>query len=86
MRTKIYIVKGNTGSFEDRIDWLVIAFKSKKKADDYARKCKIEAKKIYKKTKEYSFSSHAKNPLDAKMLMDYTGTFYTTEEIDLENE
>ncbi len=75
---KIYIVEGTTGEHSDRTDWVVCAYKSKKRAEDHVRKAMLRAKEI-EQTRENRYSVPVGiNEFDKHMRMDYTGTEYYT--------
>jgi hypothetical protein len=80
---KIYIVEGTTGDYSDRTDWVVCAFRSKKKAEDLAHKAMRRAKEIQISRPSRYDAPKGENEFDAKMQMDYTGTEYYIVECDL---
>lgn len=69
----IYLVHGYTGEYEDRYEWIVSAFTTKRKADNHAKKAQDFANK--QKYREWD-STISPNPFDAGMSLDYTGTTY----------
>ena len=82
---KIYLVQGTTGEYSDRKDWTVCAYRSKEKAYDHASKAMRRAMKLhYMGWKSYDNNGEV-NEFDSKMQIDYTGTEYTTEEVELKS-
>ena len=49
---KIYIVRGPTGEYSDRSEWVVCAYPNKRDAEKHADLAKIELHRIYKEKKE----------------------------------
>lgn len=80
---KIWIVEGTTGEYSDRDDWAVVAYKSKKKAEDHVRNAMLRAKEIEESRESRYHAAEGVNQFDPKMRMDYTGTEYYTVECDL---
>lgn len=90
---KIYIVRGYTGEYSDQSNWLVKAFNKEKSAkklvDDLSKLCSlifVEMKILGIHSEEFDqyINSSGILKLDPGFLMDYTGTLYTVEEIELE--
>jgi len=86
MKTKkIYVVIGSTGEYSDRMEWLVKAFTSEKKAMKHVTKASEAARKIELNRKSPYHAPENLNIYDPQMLMDYTGTNYHYEEVILES-
>lgn len=81
--SKIYIVMGHTGEFEDYTKWSVIAYTDEKLAERHAGLAEQRAKQIrllcQANNLHYGTQNVEKNQFDPKMLMDYGGTNYTVE-------
>lgn len=89
MLGKIWIVSGATGEYSDRTEWLVKAFCTEKRAadfvdklDDYMRKEKAKFGPNIGWDNRSAIAEN--NPYDPNMRMDYTGTNYYYEEVELE--
>ena len=80
---KIWIVEGTTGEYSDRTDWVVCAYKSKKKAEDHVFNAMRRGKEIEKSRESRYRVAEGANEFDPKMRMDYTGTEYYTVECEL---
>lgn len=80
---KIYIVCGMTGEYSDSFDWNVCAYTDKNIAEEHARKAMLRGKEIQKSNQRYYRPKHGENQFDVEMSMDYTGTEYTVNEVDL---
>ena len=82
--SKVYVIIGQTGQYDDYREWNVIAFKHKTKANNYLKLVQDKADEIYEKQRNrYSFNERD-NEYDPRMSMDYNGTKYTIEELKLE--
>ena len=96
---KIYIVKGSTGAYSDKVTWLVKAFSDKGKADLLCRELNEAADGIqkefdyinvsiyymYEEKYRYIFDKFPKHAEDPFFDMSYTtGTFYNAVECELE--
>lgn len=81
---KIYLVQGTTGEYSDRTDWVVCAYRSKQKAEDHASKAMHRAMELFKSGWR-SYNSEEVNEFDPGMRIDYTGTEYTTFEVELKS-
>jgi len=87
---KIYIVFGECGEYEDFTSWVVRAFKSKKKAEEFILKAKKEINVLYEKTKHMTNSPNIfskprpRTECDPAPHFDYTGTGYRYEETELD--
>ena len=83
---KIYIVRGATGEYEDRIDWLVKAYWSLRKAKAHAKKAQRRASELFSHDFDERRKARTKNEFDKEMRMDYVGTWYYVETVEFENE
>ena len=84
----IYIVTGSTGEYDDRYEWNVKAFSSKEKADDLCgelNKLTEGASKLSYKERD-ELAEAVQESLDPKCSIDYTGTYYNIEELEVDNE
>lgn len=84
----IYIVTGSTGEYDDRYEWNVKAFSSKEKADNL---CGV-LNKLMEGARDLTYKERSKleekiqKSLDLKCSIDYTGTYYNIEELEVDNE
>lgn len=83
----IFVVYGETGEHSAHIHWPVKGFKDEKKAKTLVQKATEYARTLflnhpYRWTQE---PAHFKSPHDPNLLMDYNGTRYYYEAIELEN-
>ena len=83
----VYVVEGNTGEYEDRFDWIVKAFTSKDRAEDLARELNILVKNSGRDM-SYEDRDNLQNMirenLDPNCYVEYTGTYYSIKEIEVE--
>lgn len=82
----IYVVRGQTGEYSDRSEWLVKAFRTVEETQAFIIKCDAIAKQLFIEYKNSRWSTAGLHPYDKKFLMDYTGTNYSYDEIDLEDQ
>lgn len=84
----IYIVTGSTGEYDDRYEWNVKAFSSKEKADDLcgALNKLMEGASKLKHKERYELQEMIQESLDRLCSIDYTGTYYNIEILELDNE
>lgn len=82
---KIFVVRGQTGEYSDRTEWPVKAFTDEDKAKEFVVQADAIARELYiQAEKSHSFwSFKGTHPLDSKFEMDYTGTSYYYEEVEL---
>ena len=80
--TKIYIVKGWTGEYSDKHEWPVAAYEDEKTAVEHAHQAEVRAKELWV---DYHANDGItwKNEYDLDMDMDYTGTHYYVEVVEL---
>lgn len=87
---KAYVVAGFTGAWEDAIDWSVRAFVSKEKAQKFVDDANQWLKdngfyRIEKGDKKlWNVDYHPECPFDKNLCVDFNGTSYSMEEIDLD--
>jgi len=93
IKVTIYIVVGECGEYDDYRDWVVKAFRSEERADEFVKEVTAEYERLRKK---YSGSAIADawymrmheagdfNPLDPGMLTDDSGTEYSHFPVELE--
>jgi hypothetical protein len=83
----VYIVKGNTGEYGDREDWVVRAFFNKETADDLKGGLNIlvenSGRNMCYEDRE-NLRDKIRETLDPNCEIDYTGTYYTIESIEVE--
>lgn len=83
----IHLVVGSTGEYENYHEWVVKAYRDRDKAVAHANLAEQEAERIFKKNGSRGYyGSDSPNPYDPNMDMDYTGTFYEIQTIDLEED
>lgn len=82
---RVYIVRGHTGCYEDRFDWIAHAFTSKERAEDtmagldeLVRNSDRLSSEAQGKLQEYIAENFDKN-----CSVDFTGTYYTMEELEV---
>lgn len=81
--TKAYRVYGETGEYADLREWTVKVYLRQEDAEAKAARAQKEANRIFH-TPGAGFGVIETSPEDPGMMMDYTGTFYGVEEVDLE--
>lgn len=89
---KIYVVRGETGEYEDYQSWSVSAFKQKEQAQQLVKRLNDEIKRIYPPTSvrmEYAMYKSLEQRLskiDSRASVDYTGTLYSFYELEVLDE
>jgi hypothetical protein len=84
----VYIVTGHTGEYDDRWEWKAKAFTSKEKADNLCGALNV----LVKESKGLDYEDRDKlmesiqESLDPMCSIDYTGTYYKVEELEVDNE
>lgn len=81
---------GTTGEYSDRSEWMAKAFKTAEKAEEHIKILDIKMQEFgavrgYIAWKELQAISAKMNEYDPKFIMDYTGTSYYYEEVELED-
>jgi len=84
--TKIYIVLGRSGEYEEQSEWIVKGFISEKKAQKFVKDVQKIANELHKSldNKLYYHTLYGKNPLDPKMECDFKEPEYYYCEVELE--
>lgn len=85
---KVYVVRGSTGEYSGRSEWLVKAFLDKEEAENLVLLANQEAKRLFTEYKHNTkhnnlYDFEYINTYDIKFMMDYTGTNYYIEEVEL---
>lgn len=80
----VYVVFGRTGEYSDREEWLVKAFTSENSAKELVLKATEAAAKVRTSRESEYRVQKGVNLFDPEMAMDYTGTFYYYEPVELE--
>jgi len=84
----VYIVVGNTGEYDDRYAWNAKAFSSKEKADDLVG----ALNKLTEGARDLTYKERSKleekicKSLDPMCSIDYTGTYYNIQQLEVEDE
>lgn len=79
----IYIVRGSTGEYAERAEWLVKAFSSDQKAAEFVGLVSNEAALIAA-ARESQWDEPGHNKYDINMQMKNNGTYYNYETLQLE--
>jgi hypothetical protein len=79
----IYVVTGSTGEYSDRREWTVFAFMDEKKALDFADECEKEADRLNDERGGDFGLGGKTSKYDPFIQMDYTGTVYFVEQVEL---
>lgn len=77
-----WVVTGSTGEYSDRCEWTLCAYRTEDEAKKHQQLAQAEADRI-ERTRENRYNSGEPNKYDTRMQMDYTGTRYTYEMIEL---
>ena len=83
----IYVVFGITGEYSDNRRWLVMAFCDEEKAKQHVLNADKRAKELFaqfKRKNQFTRVPDGANQYDPNMQMDYTGTSYYYETVQLE--
>jgi hypothetical protein len=83
-RRTIYVVSGSTGEYSDRTEWMVRAFVSEDAAMNLAVKATARAKELELTRKSRYEGVEGANEHDPVMQMDYTGTTYRYDPVELD--
>lgn len=84
---RIYVVIGMTGEYSDHRDWLVRAFASETRAQEFVDDVSRVARELYSSVNRYDgHKLRGKNHLDPNMDCDYNGVRYHYCEVELEKE
>ncbi len=86
---RIYLVKGNTGEYADRAEWIAKAFNNEIAAIHYCDHLNKlggwEHSSTYLNMDEQFRSLETLQEFDPKARMDYTGTYYEIESMEVED-
>jgi hypothetical protein len=79
--SRVYIVHGRTGEYEDWRDWPVVAFSTRRRAETWARRANEWCKENGVGWNQYPdydlrYDESLTNPYDPRMSVDYTGVQY----------
>lgn len=81
---KIYVVMGSCGEYSDHITWQVAAYKTEEEARKHVGKAAERFSELNLKYHEDVYTiPKGENEYDPYMRVDYTGTRYYVEEVDL---
>ena len=81
---KIWIVFGQTGEYSDHIEWMVTAYKSKRKAENRTKKLdKIKLQGNTYVARKRLMDAHPQG--DLQYQEDYTDTTYYLDSVELED-
>lgn len=78
----LWIVTGSTGEYSDRCEWTVCAYRTYEEAEKHQQLAQAEADRIENTGKDHHFYPEP-NKYDSRMQMDYSGTSYGYEMIEL---
>ena len=78
----LWIVTGSTGEYSDRCEWTLCAYRTEEEAKRHVELAQAEADRI-ERTRENRYNSGEPNKYDSRMQMDYTGTSYHCEMVEL---
>lgn len=83
---KCYIVKGATGQYEDYYEWIAKAFFNKEKADDLngGLNVLVEGSGKLSYEEREKLEKMIQEVLDPKCSIDFGGTYYKVEELEIE--
>lgn len=83
----VYVVRGSTGEYSDRSEWPVRAFMSETEAQALVLAATDRARAIEYERRDrcdlVGVDSRLTNEYDSNMSMDYNGTFYNYETVEL---
>jgi len=93
---KIYRVVGNTGDYEDSVEWTAKCFFDEDKALAFVEDCNAFANWLMEEDEEdkdyedvypryYNTEDYIDLSPDKNIRVDYTGTYYYTEELEVED-
>ena len=84
---KSYVVIGSTGEYSDHMEWLVAVFFSEEKAKELVVKATARANELYAgDMRNFSHIKDGQNEHDPHMQADYTGTQYSYEAVEVQDE
>lgn len=85
----IYVIIGSTGEYSDRDEWLVRGFSTEEKASQFTQRAndmskEIEREMVRQGTYWYDKDKIGERPLDPNFRIDYTGTEYHCEKVEVD--
>jgi len=82
---KVYIVHGTTGEYSDRWEWMVAAYTDEAKAVAHAEAAKkfYMERDLFRRRHRYDYP---RNPFDPDMAIDYTGTDWIVQAVELRDD
>lgn len=82
---KVYIVRGHTGCYDDKYDWIAHAFISKERAEDTMAGLDTLVLNSDRLSSEDQgkLQEYIQENFDIQCSVDYTGTYYTLEELEV---
>ena len=80
---KIYVVFGTTGEYSDHREWPVASFEEQVLAERLVAAASARANEIHSDPRNRYSCPKGSNQFDPEMEVDYTGTRYYFEEVDL---
>lgn len=78
----LWIVTGSTGEYSDRCEWTVCAYRTEYEARWHVNAAQVEADRI-EHTRNGRYNGGEPNKFDPQMQMDYTGTSYHCQMVEL---
>jgi hypothetical protein len=86
---KLWVVVGGTGEYSDRFEWFVCAYWDESTAQAHADEAMLAARDIQAQFGRYETHGArfdalaAANPWDPRLRMDYTGTDYHVDDVEV---
>jgi hypothetical protein len=81
--SKIFLVRGSTGEYSDRLEWIVAAYRDESRAKAHAEAARQWAEKAVEECGDEPWKiSQKQNPHDPHMSVDYTGVIYGVQPVD----
>ena len=84
MSELIYVVFGTTGEYSDRTEWLIKAFTTEEAAKELVAKATQRANELIATAPNRYSIKEGSNEFDPGMQVDYTGTSYFYEKVELD--
>jgi hypothetical protein len=86
MKRVIYVVKGSSGEYSDKKEWVLKAFTSEEKAKELVVKATDRFNEIWVDFGKdvWGLPDWIRNEYDPRMSIDYTGVHYSYYQVDLE--
>ena len=83
MAEKIYVVMGTTGEYSDRTEWTIAAYSDEEEAKKHVELATERALIEEANSEINGWDYQPKNDYDTGMQIDYTGTGYYINEVEL---